>query len=257
MAKPSKNRERAARIEALRRESKRAERRRTLVVVVICGVVALAIVGATAWKLISDKQRADEVAGTDLAAIGPDSDAAGCGDITTAGAEDQGVHLEGQPIDYTEYGSTPPAFGAHWDSPADFGRKFYTEQDRPEIQRLVHNLEHGYTVLWYNEATAGDDEAVQTMQDLAEKFEVGDASDITDIETYNRGKFIAAPWTEEDGEFPADAKVVLVHWAFEGEDAVDGQGMGVWQPCDQPSGEALASFMDEFPASNSPEPEGG
>ena len=147
MAKPSKNRERAEWIEALRRESQRAERRRTLVVVLICGVLALAIVGATAWKLISDAQRADDIAGTDLADIGVSADAAGCGDITTAGAADQGQHLDGQEIDYTEYGPTPPAFGAHWGNTADFGRTFYTDADRPEVQRLVHNLEHGYTVL--------------------------------------------------------------------------------------------------------------
>ena len=255
MAKPSKNRERAERIEALRRESKRAERRRTLIVVLICGVLALAIVGATAWKLISDAQRADDIADTDLAAIGPDADAAGCGDITTSAAEDQGIHLEGQPIDYAEYGSTPPAFGAHWDSPADFGRKFYTEQDRPEIQRLVHNLEHGYTVLWYNETAADDDAAMETIQALAQKFEV-DGAPAQGTEEYNGAKFIAAPWTEEDGEFPADANVVLAHWAFEGEDAVEGQGMGVWQSCEQPSGEAVESFMAEYPFSNSPEPDG-
>lgn len=254
MAKPSKNRERAERIEALRRESRRAERRRTLVVVLICGVLALAIVGATAWKLISDAQRADEIAGTDLAAIGPDADAAGCGDVTTAGAEDQGQHLDGQDIDYAD---SPPAYGSHWSSPAEFGRKFYTEADRPEVERLVHNLEHGYTVLWYDESVAEDDEAIRTIQDLAEKFEVGDASDITDQETYNSGKFIAAPWTEEDGEFPEDANVVLAHWAIEGEDAVEGQGMGVWQSCEQPSGEAVASFMEEYPVTNSSEPNGG
>lgn len=257
MAKPSKNRERAERIEALRRESQRAERRRTMVVVLVCGVLALAIVGATAWKLISDAQRADDIADTDLAAIGPDADAAGCGDVTTAGAEDQGIHLDGQEINYTDYGTTPPAFGAHWGTTADFGRTFYTVQDRPEIARLVHNLEHGYTVLWYNETIADDDEAMQTIQDLAQKFEVGEATDITDQETYNSGKFIAAPWTAEDGEFPADANVVLAHWAFEGEDAVEGQGMGAWQPCEQPSGEAVGSFMAEYPASNSPEPNGG
>lgn len=264
MAKPSKNRERAERIEALRRESQRAERRRTLVVVIVCGVLALAIVGATAWKLISDAQREDDVAGTDIADIGPDADAAGCGDITTAPSEDEGVHPpEGQDIDYSQYGTTPPAFGAHWGL-VDFDRKFYTEADRPEVEALVHNLEHGYTVMWYDESIADDPDAVQTMEDLAEKFEeTGSAAEIgADVETYNTGKFIAAPWTEEDGEFPADANVVLTHWAFEGgafeggEATGEGQGVGVWQSCDQPSGDAVASFMEEYPASNSPEPEG-
>ncbi|MGH3682534.1 MAG: DUF3105 domain-containing protein, partial [Natronosporangium sp.] len=28
-------------------------------------------------------------------------------------------------------------------------RGFYTPDDRPRVEQLVHNLEHGYTVLWY------------------------------------------------------------------------------------------------------------
>ena len=35
-------------------------------------------------------------------------------------------------------------------------RKFYTEDDRPELEALVHNLEHGYTILWYDETIADD-----------------------------------------------------------------------------------------------------
>ena len=252
MAKPSKDRDRAERIEALRRESARAERRRTLIVVIICGIVGLAIVGATGWKLYTDSQRSDEVANTALAALGADADAAGCGEVTTEPGEGQGQHLDGQDIDYP---SAPPAYGPHWIDPAEFARKFYAADDRPEVERLVHNLEHGYTILWYDESVADDAEQLQVVEDLAAKFDV---SATGDLETDNENKFIAAPWTADDGDtFPGGKHVALTHWAIEGDDAVDGVGMGVWQYCDAPSGEVLASFMDDYPASNSPEPTAG
>ena len=39
--------------------------------------------------------------------------------------------------------TVPPSFGPHRPIPAPFERRFYTAQDRPEIETLVHNLEHG------------------------------------------------------------------------------------------------------------------
>ena len=97
---------------------------------------------------------------------------------------------------------------------------------------------------------------METIQALAQKFEEdGNPQDLSEDDFY-AAKFIAAPWTEEDGEFPEDANIVLTHWAFEGEDAVEGQGMGVWQSCEQPSGEVLESFIAEYPPTNSPEPNG-
>ena len=35
-------------------------------------------------------------------------------------------------------------------------RKFYTSDDRPAVATLVHNLEHGFTLLWYDETIADD-----------------------------------------------------------------------------------------------------
>ena len=256
MAKPSKNRERTDRIEQMRRETKRAERRRTLVVVGICGVLALGIVGATGWKLYSDSQRDAEVEGTDLAAIGASAAAAGCQDVVTEPADGSAQHVDPDPVDY---GDSPPAFGAHWQTPAEFERKFYTDEDRPEVERIVHNLEHGYTVLWYDETIADDAAALGTVEDLGTKFEVGGIEELgNDLETYNANKFLAVPWTSEDGEpFPDDTHVAMTRWAAEGEGAVEGQGLGAWEYCEAPSGEAVADFMAEYPAENALEPNGG
>jgi hypothetical protein len=252
VAKSSKDRDRAARIEKMQRETASAERRRTLVVVVICGVIALAIVGATAWKVISDRQRAEEVAGTPLVELGLSASEVSCTDVSTEPGEGGGEHLDGQDIDYP---SSPPAFGAHWNGPADFERKFYTASDRPEVERLVHNLEHGYTVLWYDETIADSADDLKVVQEMAEKFELETVPD--DPEAYNEAKFIAAPWTSDDGKaFPDGAHVALTHWAAQGENAAKGEGLGATMYCERPSGEAVGDFMEEYPASNALEANG-
>ncbi len=252
MAKTSKDRDRAARVEQMRRETARAERRRTLVVVAICGVVALAIIAATGWKLISDRQRAQEVAGTALGELGPSADQAGCTAVSTKPAEGSAQHLDGQDIDYPD---SPPAFGAHWGNPAEFMTKFYTAEDRPEVERLVHNLEHGYTVLWYDDTVSGDD--LQAIENIAEKFDVGtvDVTDQAEADKYDAAKFIAAPWMPSDGDaFPDGAHVAMTRWALTGEDAAEGQGLGATEYCERPSGTAVDDFMTDYPASNAPEP---
>ena len=44
------------------------------------------------------------------------------------------------------YNSDPPTSGPHYVEPAQGG--FYNET--PSDEQLVHNLEHGYVILWYN-----------------------------------------------------------------------------------------------------------
>ncbi len=50
-------------------------------------------------------------------------------------------------------------------------RKLYTKEDRPPLGRLVHNQEHGYTILWYDETIAGDADEMDTLRGLAGKFQ--------------------------------------------------------------------------------------
>ena len=67
-------------------------------------------------------------------------------------------------------------------------RKLYTEGDRPDLGILVHNLEHGYTILWYDETVADDSEQMIELRAIADKF----------AGTNNfRDKFKAVPWTRE------------------------------------------------------------
>lgn len=251
MAKKDRNAERNARrerIEQLRKESQRAERRRTLIVVAFCVVIALVIVSLTGWSLWREREEDQELAGIDLDAIGVSADAAACAGVETAPGEGQGEHVPTEPVEYTD---TPPAFGPHRPTPAQFGRKFYTSDDRPEVEELVHNLEHGYTILWYDETVADDAEQLGAVEDIAAKF---DGSADPGTAEYEEGKFIAAPWTGDDGgEFPDGTHVALTHWAAEGDDALPEEGMGVWNYCEAPSGEVVADFMSEYPAENAME----
>ncbi len=245
MAKPKRDDDRRARIEAIRREAQRAERRRTLMVVAACALVAVVIVAVTGYALLTR----DDDASTDIAggALGSSAKAAGCDDVVFRGAEGAGDHRPtGTQIDYPD---APPAFGPHWDVPADFARKFYTAQDRPELEQLVHNLEHGYTILWYDATVADDSDALAQVQDIAAQFE--GQRDLT-------AKFIAAPWTSDDGEaFPEGKHVVLTHWSVKGEAAVSGQGQGDSLYCEQPDEQVVTDFMEAFPYLDSLEPTGG
>ena len=151
------------------------------------------------------------------------------------------------------YPTAPPAYGSHWSepgvAPAPFNRKFYTEQDRPELEALVHNLEHGYTILWYDETVAGDPDAVDVVEAIAEKLH-----GVDDL----RKKFIAAPWTAEDegesGPFPDGRHVALSHWSVGSDRNDPAQRLGVFQYCSEPSGAAVEQFMLAHPDTDSPEP---
>jgi hypothetical protein len=127
-------------------------------------------------------------------------------------------------------------------------RKLYSEGDRPELGALVHNLEHGYTILWYDETVADDADQMTELRGIADKFE--GTSNL-------RFKFKAVPWLESDGQaFPDDQHIAFTHWSIGGadQDPAGGGQVGVWQYCSAVSGEALNDFMLKYPYMDSPEP---
>ena len=247
MAKTSKTAQsdRKAKIDALTKKQRGTERRQGLAIVVVCAVVALAIVGAAAYGPLKSRWDLREYSGTDLASLG--APASSCGEVTTKKANGNQEHVpEGTPVLYDD---APPAFGPHYDSPDTMSRKLYTADDRPDLRTLVHNQEHGYTFLWYDETIASDDEAMTELRAVASKFPGTDDY---------RNKFKAVPWTSEDGEpFPDDQHVAITHWSAGGEESAQvANQVGVWQYCSEFSGEALQSFMNEYPYLDSPEPRG-
>lgn len=247
MAKKGKQQktDRQARIDAIRGQQKSEERRRGFMIVGVCAVIALLIVGAAAYGPVKSWWESREFADLELTAIG--EPASSCQEVVTEPAEGNADHKPtGEQITYDQ---APVAYGPHWNefgvAPAPFERKFYSD-DRPELEALVHNLEHGYTILWYDDTIAGDEEAITQVQALADKFEGSDNQ---------RSKFIAAPWTSEDGDaFPDGQHVAFSHWSVGADGDPSGEQTGVWQYCSGVSGEALDTFMQDYPYTDSPEP---
>jgi hypothetical protein len=251
VAKKSAKSDRQAVIDELRKKQKGAERRRGWAIVGVCVLVAALIVGAAAYRPVKNWWDLRKYKDLELSAIG--SPASVCGEATTKPAEGSSDHVpQPQQVIYT---TAPPAFGQHWNeqgvAPAPFNRKFYTAKDRPELEALVHNLEHGYTILWYDETAADDAGTMSVIEGLADKFRASDDN--------FRFKFIAAPWTADDvkesGAFPDGQHIAFSHWSAGGSGETDtSKQVGAFQYCSEPSGAALEKFMINYPYTDSPEP---
>ena len=242
MAKTQKTADRRAVVEQLRREQKRQERRRGLVMIGAAVAVAALIIGFAVWQAL----KAESSSNRALSAIGPSPSSAGCQDIVTKPATGNQVHEPvGQKIMYPQ---APPADGPHWGNYLQGSelRHFYSTDDRPPVERLVHSLEHGHTILWYDKTIADNSSALADVQAIAKKFPSN--TDPTD-------KFIAAPWLSADGKpFPGGTHVALTHWSMGGTHGNPKGQQGVWQYCSKVSGTAVQDFMKEYPFSDSPEP---
>jgi hypothetical protein len=244
VAKPAKT-DRQAVIEQMRKKQKGAEKRRGYAIVGVCAVIALLIIGAAAYQPIKDWYDLRKFNGIDVSEIG--APASACQKVESKAADGNQDHVEpGTPILYAD---APPAFGQHYNEADPMPRKLYTAADRPDLGTLVHNLEHGYTILWYDETAADDEGMMKDIRAIASKFEgTGNM----------RLKFKAVPWlsTDEGGNaFPDGQHVAFTHWSIGGADAdnTDNQ-VGVWQYCSEPSGDALERFMLNYPYMDSPEP---
>jgi hypothetical protein len=233
------NKDRRAVVEQMRRDQQRKERRRTVVIIAACLAVGVAIIAAAAIPLLKQ----NKLASKSLTDLGAGSGAAGCQEVVKRKATGVQDHKpEGTDIAYPD---APPAFGPHYPSPAPFSRKFYTSDDRPKVEYLVHNLEHGYSLLWYDATVADNDEQLAAVKAIAAKFSGTKQTD----------KFIAVPWTSEDGKaFPKGMHVAMTHWSVGGDPADTSKAQGIWQYCAQPSGAQVAAFVKQYPYSDSPEP---
>jgi hypothetical protein len=201
----------------VRRKQSRAERRKSFAIVGACAAVAVMIIGAAAYSPIKNWWDLRQFRGLDLASIG--APATVCGKPTTKDATGEQQHVpDGTDIEYKD---APPAFGEHYPEPDGMERKLYTEDDRPPLGELVHNLEHGYTILWYDQSIADDGSQMDELRGIADKLQ----------------------------------GTGMTHWSKGGvgDDATDKQ-VGVFQYCTDVSGAALKDFMLEYPYTDSPEP---
>lgn len=221
---------------------KSEQRRRTIGLLLVCGVLAIALLAYPLYLFVDD-YRARNARIEDL---GVPVASAGCDPVAENAATGNQQHEPaGTKIDYAQH---PPDSGAHYDTPAPYTKHFYAMADRPQVETLVHNLEHGYTIAWYRDTAPAAD--VKALQGIAKTF----ASDNFDP----ADKFIAAPWSDADGTgFPAGKNLVLARWTADPNDpsAVAAQ-KGVRQACVSASGPAVKDFITKYPVASSPEPRG-
>lgn len=109
---------------------------------------------------------------------------------------DYGTHVDvGRPLTFP---SDPPAGGRHYAQTFDAG--FYDENNLPNLPGdpagyMVHNLEHGYVIFWYN------------CENLEEKPCAELKTNIKEVmDARNNLKLIAFPWTS------IDAPLVMTSW---------------------------------------------
>ncbi len=236
----TRRRDKLASLEAAR---KAEQRRRSLVLLVVCIVLASGLLAYPVWLFIDD-YRARHAGIEDL---GVSAAAARCDAPTEEPARGNQEHVdEGTKVDYAQY---PPDSGPHYPTPAPFTKHFYAVADRPAVETLVHNLEHGYTIAWYR-ADAPDDQ-IKALNRIAKTF----ATDTYDP----ANKFIAAPWSPSDGDgFPAGKNLVLARWTANPANPGDTtQQRGVREACESVSGAAIKDFMAKYPPSAAPEPNAG
>lgn len=244
MAKSSKNAERRAVVEKMRKEQQRKERTRNLVILGGCTAVVVGLLAAALVPYIKNQRENKRVDEAALTSFGVSKTAASCSSISEKAAEGNNVHVaESTALTYPD---APPAFGRHYPTPADFSRKFYSPDDRPSLGHLVHNLEHGYNIVWYDASVAKDSDQVKTLKNIAGKFAGNDFTD----------KFIVAPWTAKDGDaFPAGKHIALTHWYADPEKPLEASKQkGVWKYCGATSGAVIADFVKTYPYTSAPEP---
>ena len=254
MSKSNSNRDRRATVEQMRREAKAAERRRTLVVITACAVVALLIVGVAGWTIYQDNQDKKAAAATPLADIGATAAAAACTDVKEADATGAGEHT----TDPVVYDVQPPSYGKHNPTAADAGIHLYTVDDRPDVEILVHNLEHGWTIVWYDETIADDDATMKELETAAATYDAHGSDPQYDV--------IFAPWTSDDGTaIPGGKHIAFTHWSIhqptydpsvfttaqEADTTIPSFGESEY--CADFSGAALGTFTTAYPYDDAPE----
>ncbi|MCC6191161.1 MAG: DUF3105 domain-containing protein [Anaerolineales bacterium] len=101
--------------------------------------------------------------------------------ITIQGAEHISV---GQPHD--PYNSDPPTSGPHYEQPAEAG--FYDEA--PPDEQLVHNMEHGHVIIWYDCSALVEADCAQLKAQIRDVMGRAGVSTVT-----GTLKLVAAPRT--------------------------------------------------------------
>ena len=239
------SRDRRERVAQMQAAQKRAERRRLFVVIGACVAVIAIIGGAVAWAIIGEQNKKSEA----LQSISGDIAAAACDPLTDDAASGSSDHVgpgtNQANVTKIKYSTVPPSSGQHFAVPAVDKRRVYTVANAPRIETLVHNLEHGYTILWYDRSV--EKEQAASFEALSTKINAMKES---------ANKFIISPWDPAYGAFPEGKKYALSHWSADYDQAsgkVSNQ-KGHRQLCGGLNTTVVEDFVKKFPWSSAPEP---
>ena len=200
------NRDRRQRIEELRKQQRATERRKNFIfagagIIVAVGLILAAVIPA----YLHDKHQKDKAKqATKVLQLKPTAaeTAAGCTGVHQDPISPAGQHIA-TAIDYPKqkYGDTeggtppiPPTGGEHNFVSLGDSVRFYPLSEKPRPERAVHNLEHGYIVIWY------DSKLPQS--------EVGKLQALAQLPNYSR--LLVVGWYQ--GDLPGNKHVVLTSW---------------------------------------------
>ncbi len=188
----------------LERRMARARRNRTIAIV--SAVVVVAAIAVFALTRPEQRSATSARASTLLASAKTEATAAGCTDVQQIGPyqpEDQDrAHIggDGGPAEMpalSTYPSVPPTSGPHSGTPLAAG----VYASPPPMDQLLHSLEHGAAVVWYDPSASG--QALTDIQDFYRAADVG-------------SRVIVAPYDYPDqgeaGSLPAGTGMALVSW---------------------------------------------
>ncbi|HET9944790.1 MAG TPA: DUF3105 domain-containing protein, partial [Actinomycetes bacterium] len=179
-ARPTSNRPargnvsaRQARVAEVKKAQQSRERRTVLMIVAACAVLVLALAAVITYGILdARKNQPDNL----IVALGTPAASASCDAATTDAASGNSDHVgpgtNRTDVSKVQYSTVPPTSGSHFVQPVLDGRQFYSSADTPAVETLVHNLEHGYTVVWYRDSAPQSD--VDALSAIAKTFTAED-----------------------------------------------------------------------------------
>ena len=245
MPKKQVSQDRRARVAEMQQVEKARENRVRLQIIAGATALLLVLAAVITYAVVDGRNQQPDRA---IENIGVPAASASCDAVTSDKAGGNGKHVPPATTPRVKYDTVPPSNGPHFDQPeVSNGINFFTAKDRPKIEVLVHNLEHGYTVLWYD-AKAG--EATDMKAKLEELAKVANKTE------WAKDKFIVSAWDPSYGELPAGKKFALSHWsATLGADGTSvASQTGHRQLCGDLSGAVVKAFVKDYPRTSAPEP---
>ena len=230
MSNKRASQDRKARLAEIQKQQKAKERRVVGGIIIGCVVLLVALGGVVAFAIHDARAKQLPNLGVSLAS-------ASCGKVIDDGQGGSQDHVgpgTSTPDETSvKYDTVPPSHGPHFVQPDVSGRDFYTASDRPVLETLVHNLEHGYTILWYDGTKVKDTALLRDVATQGDKL------------SQSNGKFKVVEWDPSRGAFPADKPYALSHWA---------KDAGHRQLCGDLSGQVIIDFVKKYPKDDTQEP---